>query len=113
MARVAVGLLLLLLLGCAGTVAYGYPCMQSTWNQTSGECYILNVCDFPIYGYAMCDHDTSLCGSSRPEGVVMCGHSKFRLGTACKQACQGLEWEHTNSTHCEAHGSCCKPFTQC
>ncbi|ELR17246.1 uncharacterized protein ACA1_059530 [Acanthamoeba castellanii str. Neff] len=54
------------------------PCLQSTWNRTTGECFITNECDITMYG-------------SKLDGVAMCGHSAFFIGY-CRDQCQGLTW---------------------
>lgn len=88
------------------------PCLQSTWNRTTGECFITNECDITMYGYAMCDHDVAMCGSSKLDGVAMCGHSAFFIGY-CRDQCQGLTWNQINSTKCATNGKCCPPRTVC
>eukprot|EP01121_Diplochlamys_sp_Union-15-3_P016982 TRINITY_DN5892_c0_g1_i1.p1 TRINITY_DN5892_c0_g1~~TRINITY_DN5892_c0_g1_i1.p1 ORF type:complete len:111 (-),score=2.04 TRINITY_DN5892_c0_g1_i1:34-366(-) len=103
---------LLVLLTSSIVVIESVPCLQSEWNQTTHACFILNNCDFGMYGFALCDKDVSICGSEKPEGVIMCPHSRFYIGL-CYDECQGLTWNSSNSTQCSTDGKCCPPREPC
>eukprot|EP01130_Rhizamoeba_saxonica_P002665 TRINITY_DN12427_c0_g1_i1.p1 TRINITY_DN12427_c0_g1~~TRINITY_DN12427_c0_g1_i1.p1 ORF type:complete len:109 (+),score=12.57 TRINITY_DN12427_c0_g1_i1:35-361(+) len=94
------------------TIVQNTPCLQNEWDKTTGKCYITNVCNHSIYGYALCDSDASMCGSSKSNGVAMCGNSKFYIGE-CHHQCQGLTWYKSDSPHCNVDGKCCEPRVIC